>query len=87
MDEMDIRVLLSTYQDGDGIGWPAEFAWLRTFHYRQIANLTVDIVQHGIREPIALGPDSRVWDGHHRLCVAEALDWRTVPVLHMEASE
>lgn len=81
-DEMSLREIITGWQDGDGIGWPAEFAWLRTYHYRQLADLTVDVAQNGFKEPIYLGYDGRVWDGHHRLAVADALNWRHLPVLH-----
>jgi hypothetical protein len=86
-DEMSLREILTCYQDGDGLGWPAEFAYLRTFHAKRIADLTVSVAREGFKEPIYLGHDGRIWDGHHRLCVADALEWRHVPVLRAEAGE
>lgn len=77
---MDLRYLLTNFTDGDGLGWPAEFTWLRTFDHRIIADLTVSIAREGFKEPIQLGTDGRIWDGHHRLCVAESLYWRRIPV-------
>jgi hypothetical protein len=77
---MDLRYLLTHYQDGDGLGWPAEFAWLRTYRYRGVADITASFPRDGFREPISLGDDGRVWDGHHRLAVADALNLRRVPV-------
>jgi len=82
--ERKLSDILTNYSDGDGIGWPAEFAWLRTFDAERIADLTVDVAEHGFKEPITLGSDGRVWDGHHRLCVAHALRWGAIPVQYAE---
>lgn len=38
--QMSIQEILTCYQDGDGIGWPAEFAWVRTYHPHRVAELT-----------------------------------------------
>lgn len=35
----------------------------------------------GIQEPVSLGPDGRVWDGHHRVCAAIVLGLDAVPVV------
>lgn len=32
-----------------------------------------------MKYPILLGTDGRVWDGHHRLCVADMLGLDAVP--------
>lgn len=79
--EMSLAAILTNYADGDGIGWSAEFAYLRTFHADRIADVTASVAREGFKEPIYLGYDGRVWDGHHRLAVAEALNWKTLPVL------
>jgi ParB-like chromosome segregation protein Spo0J len=86
-DEMSLQEILTTYQDGDGIGWPAALAWVRTYHATKIAELTIDVANRGFQEPISLGTDGRVWDGHHRLAVAEALGWKHLPILHAEDEE
>ena len=79
--EMHLAKLLSVYRDGAGIGWPAEFAYLRTFHHERIAELTIEIATKGFECPILLGPKSkRVHDGHHRLCVATILNWLHVTI-------
>ena len=43
-------------------------------------NLVRDIRVNGIAEPVCLGNDGRVWDGHHRVCAAIQLDIDEVPV-------
>lgn len=73
--------VLETYRDGDERGWDAEFEFLRREHSGQIDRLATSVQETGIQEPILLGSDGRVWDGHHRLCVASMLGLASVPVL------
>lgn len=42
--------------------------------------LTADFMAHGITEPVLLGPDGRVWDGHVRLWWARQVDIETLRV-------
>lgn len=70
---MNLGRVLKEYRDGDETSWSQEFAYLRTHHARRIAELTVSIAIEGQRDPVMLGGDGRVWDGHHRLCVLDAL--------------
>ena len=76
---MNLRELLDTYTSGDGCSWTEEFLdlWTREPHY--MATLVEDIGVHGILKPIHLGDDGRVWDGHHRLAAACALNLTEVP--------
>lgn len=76
--------LLRDYRDGDVLpgGWSEEFDWLRQEHAEDLAALAESIREHGIRTPILLGRDGRVWDGHHRLCVAYDLGITSIPVEH-----
>lgn len=41
--------------------------------------LCTSIQQHGVRRPVALGPDGRVWDGHHRIVAAMILGLDEIP--------
>lgn len=84
---MLVETLLSEYRDGDEHGWPTEFAWLIEHHTKKVLNLLGEVREEGIRDPILLGPDKRVWDGHHRLLVARILGIRRVPVSHPEGEE
>ena len=86
-DEMNIREILAKYRDHDGLGWPTMFAHLRTFDYRRIADLTASVAHDGFKEPIVLGSDGVVRDGNHRLAVADALNWRRLPVMFDEDDE
>lgn len=85
-EEMNLREILTHYIDHDGLGWPAMFAYLRTYDARKIAALTASVVNEGFKEPIYLGRGV-VLDGLHRLAVAEALDWRTVPIVHADPED
>lgn len=77
---MPLADLLRDYQDGDERGWPMEFYLLRGTHWAALRHLVESIKAEGIRTPILLGNDGRVWDGHHRLCVADMLGLDEVPV-------
>lgn len=86
-DEMTLAELLTKYRDGDNIGWPAAFAWVRTHHASKIAEITLSLAKGGFEHPILLGDDGRVWDGHHRLAVADAIGIRAVPIEHMTGDD
>lgn len=42
-------------------------------------DLLIDIRDNGIREPVILGDDGRVWEGHHRICIAWWLSLSEIP--------
>lgn len=33
-----------------------------------------------VEQPVCLGPDGRVWDGHHRIVAARRLGFYTIPI-------
>ena len=80
METKPLAQVLATYRDGDEHGWATEFAWLRSHHAEQIEALASSIREVGMHSPILLGSDGRIWDGHHRLCVADSLGLDDVPV-------
>lgn len=71
--------LMRDYRDGDEHGWFTEFDWLRDNDAERLAALRTDAATNGIRVPILLGDDGRIWDGHHRVCVAYDLGLAEVP--------
>lgn len=79
---MPLADLLRDWQDGDEHGWDVEFTYLQREHGDAMRNLITSVATEGIKEPILLGSDGRVWDGHHRLCAASVLDLSSVPVRH-----
>lgn len=77
---MPLDAVLMGWRDGDEKGWHEEFCWIEANHLPRLDMLMTSIQETGIREPILLGDDGRVWDGHHRLCAASKLDLEKVPV-------
>jgi ParB-like chromosome segregation protein Spo0J len=47
----------------------------------------MSIEKTGIREPILLGNDGRVWDGHHRITAAHQLGIEEVPIKHVGGND
>ena len=89
IDTVRVADVLAQYGPGDSgdqliyrWGWREEFAQLWIDDATHMHNLLVDIKRHGIREPILLGNDGRLWDGHHRLAIAVALVHDTIPAEH-----
>ncbi len=78
--ELPLGSVLSNWRDGDDHGWATEFEWLDKNHRVQLDTLAASIQETGIQEPILLGNDGRVWDGHHPLYVALELGMTHVPV-------
>jgi hypothetical protein len=77
---MPLADLLRDYRDGDEHGWQTEFDWLWSNDGGRMDMLTSSIQRDGIRVPILLGNDGRVWDGHHRIAAADRLGLGSVPV-------
>lgn len=63
---------------GSGLTWAEELRHLWTEGCHDTLMLLQYVAREGISEPIVIGPDGRLWDGHHRLAVAQALNI-TVP--------
>lgn len=80
MRYMDLYTLLALYKDGDEKGWSDEFAELWNYDTQKMYDLSDSVNEHGVRNPILLGNDGRVWDGHHRLEAATNMGLVTVPV-------
>lgn len=80
MTLMALDDILDRYEDGDEQGWGIEFYYLLTEHADKMRDLIDSVGRKGIEQPVLLGSDGRVWDGHHRLCAAAVLDVASVPV-------
>ena len=79
-EQMALSDLMRDYRDGEEHGWQTEFDWLDEHHAHRMDRLVTSIQAFGIREPILLGDDGRVWDGHHRIYAAHRLALEAVPV-------
>ena len=53
--------------------WKDEFEWIFKEDDYDKYGLLVSISRFGLKEPILLGDDWRVWDGHHRIYVCARL--------------
>lgn len=70
---MTAAEVMATVSPGSGSTWPDELNMLWTADRYDTLVLLADATQRGILEPIIIGPDGRLWDGHHRLAAALAL--------------
>lgn len=76
-----LSMLLAYTEPGDqDWSWRTQFHWLEEHHYMQLHHLFWDMKYNGQQKPIIVGPDSRLWDGHHRLWCAVALQWSELDV-------
>lgn len=83
---LPLAAVLAGWMDGDEHGWDVEFATLQSERQGYLDMLATSVQEVGIRLPILLGSDGRVWDGHHRLCVADMLALDKVPCEFADAT-
>lgn len=81
MSERRVRLdhLLGVYAVGSG-DWSWQDEHDNLIDQPGTQKLLARIRDEGIREPILLGTDGRVWDGHHRIVIAMHLGLDSVPV-------
>lgn len=94
---MSLKVLMAKWRPGskderpDGQPWTwddevPEMLWGED-HLTYSEWLSGEIIENGITEPIILGHDGRVWDGHHRIAICTLLGIEWVPVDVVPAPE
>ncbi len=76
---VSLQALKRVFTVGSG-EWSWEEEVKKLANRDRTKQLVESIHTEGIREPILLGNDGRVWDGHHRITVARHLGIRDVPV-------
>ncbi len=76
--------IMSAYMTGDENGWWEENLHLWRTQSHAMRELADSIEVHGVHEPVLLGDDGRVWDGHHRILIAAGLGLKSIPVLLAE---
>lgn len=84
--DVHLSSLLVVFQPGDypERSWSEEFEWLWKNDAHRMKSIKRQVKEHGLDsfdDPILLGSDGRVWDGHHRLAVAMKLGIKEVPVI------
>lgn len=80
VEMMRLTHLVIHYRDGDENGWTHEVDKLWNEQPAYMEKLVESINDFGMREPILLGDDGRVWDGHHRIAAAMFIGMAEVPV-------
>lgn len=78
-----IEKFLVSVEPGDqdwSWSWKSQFAWIRQYHNDRLIALLEDIQKNGLKKPLLIGPDGRLWDGHHRILCLYLLMYDYVPV-------
>ena len=84
-DLLPVDYILDNFTPGDeDRTWDTEFKAILNFNPPHVGKLWTDIEENGMRVPVLLGDDGRVWNGHHRLLIARLLDMQEVPVVHAQ---
>ena len=81
--EYPLAQIMTRYRPGSQ-DWSWQVEMLDMFsptHFDQTVQLIHSIRKDGILEPIALGNDGRIWDGHHRITAAYVLGLKTIPTI------
>lgn len=81
-ETLSTEEILERWSPGSGEwDWPTEWANI-TPHKNGtlVARLIRSIAAKGVKKPLQLGDDGRVWDGHHRLLLARLLGIKDMPV-------
>ncbi|MFE5790632.1 ParB N-terminal domain-containing protein [Rhodococcus erythropolis] len=82
------RNILGDVRTGDEHSWADEFRFLWTHDRDKMLALLDSVLTDGIREPVVIGEDGRLHDGHHRMAAAIALQLGPIEVLdHRKAEE
>jgi predicted unusual protein kinase regulating ubiquinone biosynthesis (AarF/ABC1/UbiB family) len=67
---VSVEELCRCYNVGsDDWSWDQEAEWIYDENAEKMDRLREDIASNGQKEPVLLGSDGRVWDGHHRITI------------------
>lgn len=80
---MNLKYLMRKWRTGSvepPWTWKDEIEKLWCTEPDYMAELVQSIMTYGVREPILLGDDGRVWDGHHRVVAAYHIGRERVPL-------
>jgi hypothetical protein len=67
--------------------WNSQFRYLQdpdNGHTDRLREIFWSLTYDGQKEPVQVGPDSRLWDGHHRVWALVASGARTIRVDYVE---
>lgn len=82
--DLPLATVTSRYRDGDEHGWDTEFGIIHREFPADLLGIRRSMEAEGQMNPVLLGSDGRVWDGHKRLAAATDLGWKTVKVTYPE---
>lgn len=83
MATMFLDDLLKLYRPGSyDWSWGAECLDIEEKFPDEVDSLLQSIRVEGIKNPVLLGGDGRIWDGHKRIYCAAILELEEVPVQH-----
>jgi hypothetical protein len=78
------QAIITQYSDGNEHGWHEELLYLWSDDRERTLKLLQEVLDVGrIMDPVLIGTDRRVWDGHHRIAIGLALSL-PVPVMFAE---
>lgn len=77
--EMNLEQLMEWAAPGS-YDWSWTYEFFSLYKTPRFRALVEDIAENGINEPVLVGDDGRIWDGHHRICAAIELGLDLVPV-------
>lgn len=72
--------IMRAFKAGDEHSWWVESMFLWRFQAEGMNSLADDMANCGMRNPVLIGNDGRVWDGHHRIVIAAGLGIPKIPV-------
>ena len=79
--QMPLGAVLAHWRPGwNDLTWPEAVVQVHRQEPAKMKELMASVVTDGLREPVTLGSDNRVWDGHHRIAVACRLNLPVIPV-------
>lgn len=76
----ELLVLWRPGSQGDDWTWQQESDDLWSREQARMDVLCTSIQETGMQEPVLIGDDGRIWDGHHRIVAAMTLGLETIPV-------
>lgn len=80
-----LTMFLAYTEPGDqDWSWRSQFKWLEENHHDKLRRVYWSMHAEGQHEAVKVGPDQRLWDGHHRVWAAVALGWKEILVDYIE---
>lgn len=69
----DLTTEIRPGSQDDGWTWRDEARWLWLHQFDDMVQLVRSLLDDGQQEPVMVGDDGRLWDGHHRVVALLAI--------------